>query len=88
MRLKMAADNRAEPRLPTSSPRTPPQALMVGDRLYTDIACGANAGVDTALVLTGEATAADAAASNTPPTAVYPDCAALLEALRRATGVE
>ena len=66
----------------------PPQALMVGDRLYTDIACGANAGVDTALVLTGEATAADAAASNTPPTAVYPDCAALLEALRRATGVE
>lgn len=60
------------------------QALMVGDRLYTDIACGRNAGVDTALVLTGEATAQDAARSHTPPTAVYQDCAQLLEALKTA----
>ena len=62
----------------------PAETLMVGDRLYTDIACGVNAGVDTALVLTGEATAADAAVSPTPPTAVYPDMEALLDALRRA----
>lgn len=34
----------------------PAETLMVGDRLYTDIACGVHAGVDTALVLTGEAT--------------------------------
>ena len=61
---------------------TPEEALMVGDRLYTDIACGVNAGVDTALVLTGEATAADAAVSPTPPTAVYQDMAALLDAIR------
>lgn len=60
----------------------PAETLMVGDRLYTDIACGINAGTDTALVLTGEATAEDAAASATPPAAVYRDCAALLEALR------
>lgn len=60
------------------------EALMVGDRLYTDIACGVNAGVDTALVLTGEATAADAAASSTPPTAVYRDMAALLADIREA----
>ena len=39
----------------------PEETLMVGDRLYTDIACGVNAGVDTVLVLTGEATAQDAA---------------------------
>ena len=62
----------------------PAETLMVGDRLYTDIACGVNAGVDTALVLTGEATAADAAVSPTPPTAVYPDMAALLAALEAA----
>lgn len=62
----------------------PGEALMVGDRLYTDIACGVNAGVDTALVLTGEATAADAAVSPTPPTAIYQDMAALLAAIREA----
>lgn len=33
--------------------------LVVGDRLYTDIACGINGGVDTYLVLTGEAKKAD-----------------------------
>ena len=60
------------------------EALMVGDRLYTDIACGVNAGVDTALVLTGEATAADAAVSPTPPTAIYRDMAALLAAIKEA----
>lgn len=37
------------------SPFPKAEALIVGDRLYTDIACGANAGVDTACVLTGEA---------------------------------
>lgn len=31
------------------------EALVVGDRLYTDIACGIRAGVETALVYTGEA---------------------------------
>lgn len=35
---------------------TPEQTLVVGDRLYTDIACGINAGVGTCLLLTGEAT--------------------------------
>lgn len=64
----------------------PAETLMVGDRLYTDIACGVNAGVDTALVLTGEATAADAAVSQTPPTAVCQDMGELLAALRAARG--
>ena len=62
----------------------PAETLMVGDRLYTDIACGVHAGVDTALVLTGEATAADAAVSDTPPTAIYENMAQLLAALRQA----
>lgn len=31
------------------------EVIVVGDRLYTDIACGINAGVETAVVFTGEA---------------------------------
>ena len=65
---------------------TPEETLMVGDRLYTDIACGVNAGVDTALVLTGEAGRADAAVSETPPTAIYENMAELLAALLSADG--
>lgn len=35
------------------------ETLVIGDRLYTDIASGVNAGVDTVCVLSGEATLAD-----------------------------
>lgn len=31
------------------------EVIVVGDRLYTDIACGINAGLETAVVFTGEA---------------------------------
>ena len=34
-------------------------AILIGDRLYTDIASGLNANVDTICVLTGEATLED-----------------------------
>lgn len=44
------------------------ETLMVGDRVYTDIASGYNAGVDTVLVLSGEGTVADSEASETKPT--------------------
>ena len=62
----------------------PEETLMVGDRLYTDIACGVNAGVDTVLVLTGEATAQDAVKSETPPTLVCRDLGELLIRLEEA----
>ena len=49
----------------------PEDALIIGDRLYTDIAAGRNAGVDTVCVLTGEATEADIARSGVRPTWVF-----------------
>ncbi len=44
------------------------ETLVVGDRLYTDIACGLNAGVDTAVVFTGEARPEDCLETKYPPT--------------------
>ena len=44
------------------------ETLMVGDRVYTDIAAGFNAGVDTVFVLSGEGTVKDATETDTPPT--------------------
>ena len=55
----------------------PEQALVVGDRLYTDIAAGVNAGVDTAFVLSGEGTRADLETSQVKPVWVFDDIAAL-----------
>ena len=55
----------------------PEQAVMVGDRLYTDIASGINAGIDTAFVLSGEGTPADLERSQVKPTWVFGDIAAL-----------
>lgn len=53
------------------------QALVVGDRLYTDVACGVNAGIDAAFVLSGEGTLADLEQSEVRPTWVFDDIAAL-----------
>ena len=44
---------------------------MVGDRLYTDIATGVNAGMTSILVLTGEATREDLAQSSVQPDMVF-----------------
>lgn len=44
------------------------ETVVIGDRLYTDIACGVNAGIDTVFVLSGEGTLADLEASDTKPT--------------------
>jgi ribonucleotide monophosphatase NagD (HAD superfamily) len=46
------------------------ETLVVGDRIYTDIASGYNAGVDTLLVLSGEATMNDYNDSDIKPTFV------------------
>jgi len=46
----------------------PDEAVLMGDRIYTDIACGYNAGIDTIFVLSGEGTLEDAEKSVTKPT--------------------
>lgn len=49
---------------------TKEQTVVFGDRLYTDIASGVNAGVDTVFVLSGEATLKDMEESDVKPTFV------------------
>lgn len=60
---------------------SPEETLLLGDRLYTDIAAGANAGVDTVLVLSGESTLADVEKSPVKPTYIFPNIRALLTEL-------
>ena len=47
------------------------ETVLLGDRLYTDIACGVNAGISTIFVLSGEGTLDDLAESETKPEFVY-----------------
>ena len=50
---------------------SPDETVVVGDRVYTDVASGFNAGVDTIGVLSGEATLEDFRNTNTPPTYLF-----------------
>lgn len=52
--------------------------LVVGDRVDTDIAAGARAGCDTALVLTGASSPADADGADPAPTWLLDDVSGLL----------
>lgn len=57
----------------------PKEALIVGDRIETDIAAGRAAGMSTALVLTGIATRKDAARSRIKPDLVVASLSQLLD---------
>ncbi len=56
------------------------QTVVIGDRLYTDIASGVNAGVDTICMLCGESTVKDVEESDVKPTFVCKDILTLLKA--------
>ena len=60
---------------------SPEQTVLLGDRLYTDVACGVNAGIDTVFVLSGEGTMADIDTYRIHPTRVYPDIGTLYREL-------
>ena len=59
------------------------ETLVVGDRLYTDIACGINAGVETAVVLTGEARREDLRDTLYPPTYAFENIRQLYETIQK-----
>lgn len=57
------------------------EAVIIGDRLYTDIACGVNAGISSIFVLSGEGTMEDLHKSPEKPEFVYKDIKAIYEDL-------
>ncbi len=61
----------------------PEEAVMVGDRLETDIAGGQNAGLKTALVLSGVSDRTQAAAWSPPPDWIVRDLSAFLDLLEK-----
>ncbi|MBR5152079.1 MAG: HAD-IIA family hydrolase [Clostridia bacterium] len=59
------------------------ETVIVGDRLYTDIACGVNAGISSIFVLSGEGTLEDLETSDTKPEFVYENIRKIYEDLRK-----
>ena len=58
------------------------ETLLIGDRVYTDIACAVHAGVDAALVLSGESTLEDVRRNAEKPTHIFENIRAVLTALQ------
>ena len=56
--------------------------VCVGDRLYTDIALGVNAGTETVCVFTGEATLDDLKDTHFKPTFYFDSIRGLYEAIK------
>ncbi len=56
-------------------------AVLIGDRLYTDIACGVNAGISTIFVLSGEGTMEDLQKNEAKPEFIYENIRTLLNDL-------
>lgn len=61
--------------------RSKAETVIIGDRLYTDIAAGANSGVDTICVLSGEAAMEDIGHSKVKPDYIFRNIKELLETL-------
>ena len=57
----------------------PEETILVGDRLYTDIACAANAAIDSVLVVSGESSRNDLQTSGVQPRWFLQDVAGLTE---------
>ncbi len=60
---------------------TKEQTIVIGDRIYTDVKSGLNAGVTAALVMSGETTYEILESTEDKPDLVLTDCSEILEAL-------
>lgn len=58
------------------------ETAVVGDRIYTDIACGKNAGIGTIFVLSGEGTREDIQKYQTEPEYIFENIAEVCRALK------
>ncbi|MEE0928044.1 MAG: HAD-IIA family hydrolase [Acutalibacteraceae bacterium] len=58
------------------------ETAVIGDRLYTDVKSGVNAGTVSVLVLSGEATMDDLKNSDVTPDLVLNDCSAITEQIK------
>lgn len=61
---------------------TKEESVMIGDRVYTDIASGYNAGIDTIFVLSGEGTMEDAENTETKPTYIFKNIREVLDNIK------
>ena len=61
----------------------PSETAVVGDRIYTDVKSGLQAGCTAILVLSGEATKQDLAASDVKPTLVMDSAKEILDILKQ-----
>ena len=59
------------------------ETVLIGDRLYTDIASGVNAGITSIFVLSGEGTLDDLAKSDVKPTYVYNNVKEILDEIQK-----
>jgi len=59
------------------------ETVLFGDRIYTDIACGVNAGISTVFLLSGEGTLEDIESSNTKSEFIYENIRKVYEDLVR-----
>jgi HAD superfamily hydrolase (TIGR01450 family) len=62
---------------------TPEETVLIGDRLYTDIACGVNAGINTIFVLSGEGTMKDVEESDFKPTFIHKNIRETVDILKK-----
>lgn len=66
---------------------TKEETVVIGDRLYTDIAAGLNAGVDAICVLTGEATCEAIESEERKPTYVFKSVKDILDILQKGSSL-
>ena len=59
------------------------ETILLGDRIYTDIACGIHAGIDTLFLLTGESTREDIERFQMVPSFIFEDLNSLCKILKQ-----